>query len=348
MIPGGTIMKFLTLILCLFVFTVTASADVSNLAGGVLIAHHPTDVYSAGQDWCARYADFYAIDDAADQNPRSDLLSDNVNKDIWFVVAAFVEDKVWCGTQFGLGDYDALAWYMTGSGNCLANSLEIPTAGWPGPLSGISIAATDVQYVGNFLPIVWFEGYTYSGDPTVIPITVDPSQDFIGFGNCEAPAGVWAAEGGAMGFFTDGVHVYPIPPPPVEACCDEFGVCTMVTEEECTQSGGIVQPGEDCDTYICTGIVRICCFEDGSCVVMLPDFCDINGGVVYDDEVNCDPNPCPPPMGRCCYEDGSCVVTIEIDCDGILWEMFGICDPNTCQHTAIDEPSWGEIKSLYK
>jgi hypothetical protein len=342
-------MKKVLLALAMLSLVGSAVADEANLFGGVLIAHHPDGlVYSEGEEWCARYMDTYFITDAADQNPRSDRMSDVVDKDVWFVIAAFHEEKVWCGTQFGLGDFDPYGWYMTSSGgNCLANSLEIPTAGWPAPMTGISIAATDVQYAGNFVPIYWFEGYTYTGEPTLVPVTVDPSQDFIGFGNCEAPAGVWSADGGTMGFFTDGVPVYPIPPPDPIACCDEFGGCVMLLEEECLEAGGMPYPGEDCAAFECEVIVRACCFEDGSCVVMLPEYCDQNGGIVFD-MITCDPNPCPPPMGRCCYEDGSCVVTIEIDCDGTQWDMFGVCDPNTCPMTAADKPSWGEIKSMYR
>jgi hypothetical protein len=343
-------MKKVLLALAMLSLVGSAVADPSNLYGGVLIAHHPDGlVYSAGELWCDRYVDTYAITDAADQNPRSDTMSDVVNQDVWFVIAAFHEDKVWCGTQFGLGDYNPLGWYMTsGGGNCLANSLEIPTAGWPGPMTGISIAATDVQYAGNFVPIWWFEGYTYLGEPTLVPISVDPSQDFIGFGNCEAPAGVWSAEGGTMGFFTDGVMVFPEIPPDPEACCDEFGGCVMLLAEECLDAGGMPYPGEDCAAFECPIIVRECCFEDGSCVVMLPEYCDQNGGVVYDGWT-CDPNPCPIPMGACCYLDGSCAVTFEVDCEGESWEMFGDCDPNECPPpVSTDDSSWGTIKSLYR
>jgi hypothetical protein len=175
------------------------------------------------------------------------------------------EDKIWCGVQFGLGDYNPYIFYMVNGGeNCLANSLEIPTSGWPGPTTGISIAATDMPYEGNC-----FWGYTYYGSigdftPTIIPITVDPSHEFIGFGNCEAPAGVCAAQGGSFGVYTDGVAVYPSDP---GACCFPDGHCEMLVEAECTE------------------------------------------GTFYPDDT---------------------------------------CDPNPCEGTAADQPSWGEIKSLYR
>jgi hypothetical protein len=339
-------MKKVLLALAMLSLVGSAVADEANLFGGVLIAHHPAGlVYSEGEDWCARYADTYFITDAADQNPQIDQNTTSA----WYVIAAFHEDKVWCGTQFGLGDYDAYGWYMTSpGGNCLTNSLEIPTPGWPGPLTGISIAATDVQYAGNFVPVYWFEGYTVPGYTAQVAITVDPTQDFIGFGNCEAPAGVWSATGGVMGAFAEGTMVFPVIPPDPVACCDEFGACVMLLEEDCLDAGGVPYPGEDCAAFECPVLVRACCFEDGSCVVMLPEYCDQNGGVVYE-ETTCDPNPCPPPMGACCYVDGTCVETLEIDCDTELWIMFQSCDPNECPtETSLDDPSWGTIKSMYR
>lgn len=107
------------------------------------------------------------------------------------------------------------------------------------------------EWCARYIDTYWFEGYTYSGDSTVVPITEDPSQQFIGFGNCEAPAGVWVAEGGSMGFFTDGEMVFPSPPPVLEACCDWFGSCTMLDYDTCYDSGGVPYPGEDCATFPC-------------------------------------------------------------------------------------------------
>lgn len=341
--------KMLLILAALGICAGSAMADPSELSGGVLIAHRPLDlVYSAGEDWCARYADTYAITSSADQINRSDVTTNIDNQDVWFVIAAFAEDKVWCGTQFGLGDFDPMAWYMTsGGGNCLANSLEIPTAGWPAPMTGISIAATDVQNVGNYVPVYWFEGYTYSGDPVVIPISVDPSQDFLGFGNCEAPAGVWSAEGGAMGFFTDGVAVHPQAPPEPQVCCDEFGGCTLMLADACEAAGGIVFDETSCDGFQCEVLVRACCFEDGSCIVMLPANCETNGGIVSD-AISCDVADCPQPMAACCEVTGACIITTEADCVGEWMVDVDSCDPNPCDISASDDASWGSIKSMFK
>ena len=236
-----------------------AVADPTDLFGGVLIAHYPPQMTYCYVPACDYYNDTVAISDPSEQVNRTDRISYGGEIDIWYVIAAFTEEKTWCGTQFGLGDYNPYVFYMMQSGNCLEYSLEIPTPGWPGPLTGISIAATTTQYEGNYQPIYYFIGYTYYAaqgimTPTVIPVTVDPSQNFIGFGNCVAPAGVWPAEGGALGVFTDGVAVYPQEPEPPSACC----------------------------------------FPDGSCLVMIPGFCELGGGVPYNDTL-CDPNPCPPP-----------------------------------------------------
>ena len=336
--------KMLLILTALSICAGSAMADPSELSGGVLIAHRPAVlVYSAGEDWCERYADTYALATPADQINRSDVMTDSDSQDIWFVIAAFSEEKVWCGTQFGLGDFDSDAWYMTsGGGNCLANSLEIPTAGWPGPLTGLSIAATDVQYTGTMAPIYWFEGYTYSGNPTVIPVTIDPTQEFIGFGNCEAPA-----EGGSMGFFADGVAVFPTAAPEPQVCCDEFGACTLMLPDACEAAGGIAHPEISCDNFQCDILVRACCFEDGSCIVMLPANCEANGGVVYE-YISCDTADCPQPEAACCDDLGNCTITTEADCAGERMEDETSCDPNPCYISASDDSSWGSIKSMYK
>jgi hypothetical protein len=306
----------LIIVLCLIPFTI-AQADVNNLSGGVLIAHHPPEEcfsYDMGANYCWFYDNLCPLTDAANQDNRTDRASSVIITDYWYVIAAFTEDKIWCGVQFGLGDYDPLSWYMTSEGgNCLVNSLEIPTAGWPGPNTGIAIAATDEPFEGNFLAVFWFEGYHYADDPTVIDITGYPGHDFIGFANCEAPSVAWPAEGGAMGVFTDGVAVYPQEPIPV-ACCLWEGSC-IVTEtiEECLDMGG------------CFGI---------------------------EEPYGCDPNPCPQSIPAiCCLEDGSCLEICSWQCDeigGTTYLDIGSCNNDPCEFSATGEASWGEIKTRFK
>jgi hypothetical protein len=251
--------RLMLLLILIWASAVSTMADPNDLAGGVLITHYVHQYPVRYYTYCSEFDHNSSvnIDDAADQVCRMDDVSDLYEPTIWYVVAAFHEDKVWCGTQFGLGDYNPYGFYLTGVRfvNCLDNSLEIPSPGWPGPNSGISIAATDVQWEGNYRPICWFMGYTYLAyyqddyTPTLIEVVEYPGQDFLGFGNCEAPSQVWPAEGGALGIFMDGIAVYPKTP---GACCFEDGGCIVMIDSDCLASGGEWQ-GEatDCTPSPC-------------------------------------------------------------------------------------------------
>jgi hypothetical protein len=155
---------------------VTANADENDLVSAVFVAHHPPDfVYSAGEDWTAKYYSDFALTSLYEVNtfiPDGEFTSTE-NQAIWYVLVAFCdgEEKTWGGTQFGLGQFDTNAFYITGGGICLPGGLEIPSSGsWPGPEEGIAIAATSTNWQGNFEPIHWFSGYQYSGT-TMISIT---------------------------------------------------------------------------------------------------------------------------------------------------------------------------------
>jgi hypothetical protein len=280
----------------LFLFLICACAcstmaDPDNLAGGVLITHY-VPPYSPPLRYpvpCYDYDAVLEIDDASQQLCRTDYVSTYQDPAIWYVLAAFHEDKTWCGTQFGLGDYNNFVFYLIDHGQCLSNSLEIPTAGWPRPNTGISIAATDEMWEGNFRPIYYFRGYAYMaalyGDytPTLIELTDYPGQNFMGFGNCEAPSQTWPAEGGALGVFTDGVAVYPQTP---GACCDSDGVCEVKLEQEC--DGEFVSV-TTCDPNPCPQSLRACCDENDVCSLTEQGNCD---GEWLADEISCEPNPC--------------------------------------------------------
>jgi hypothetical protein len=330
-----------------------ALADENNLAGGVLITHYVT--YPAIRyvtPLCERYdtdPDF-GIDDASEQVCRIDEVlppPGYLNPAVWYVVAAFHEDKIWCGTQFGLGDYHPYVFYICGQGECLDNCLMIPTVGWPGPNTGISIAATDEVWEGNYRPIYYFQGYTYlamGGDftPTLLELTDYPGQDFMGFGNCMSPVQTWSAEGGALGVFMDGIAVYPQTP---GACCQLDGGCEVMVEAECD---GEYFPDITCDPNPCPSLVGACCFEDGSCLVVLESDCQASGGDWQGINTNCDPNLCPPPLRACCDDNGNCTLTTQDDCDGDWFEDEAVCDPNPCPFSASEETSWGEIKTKYR
>jgi hypothetical protein len=155
--------------------------------------------------WCQHYWDSYRIEDCEDQVNRIDT-QDQV---IWFVLAAWDEEKEWCGTEFGLGEYDPAAFVITGFSPCWPeDGLEIPTASWPGPEEGTAIVVTGDPWEGNLVPVYWFAGYAY--EEGLIPLAADPATGFAGTSNCASPPGVWAADSlGAMGLFQDGVYACP-------------------------------------------------------------------------------------------------------------------------------------------
>ena len=107
-----------------------AKADPQNLAGGVLIAHHPAGmVYSTDtppEGWCGKYLNQFRITSAEQQVNRTNEVESLV---FWFVLSAWYESKEFCGAELGLGTYDADAFNIVRYGACGNNftPLEIPT-----------------------------------------------------------------------------------------------------------------------------------------------------------------------------------------------------------------------------
>ena len=226
-----------------------AAADENNLSGGVLLTHHPPQLqYSSGYDLCEQYEEF-VISSCEEQVNRIDLNGDEAVS-VWYVVAAWDEPKTWCGTEFGFGTFNPDAFYFSDYGACLPNHLELSTNGWPGPNEGTVVVATDVVWSGNFLPVYYFVGRAYYVD--TIPLSVDPAQEFAGFGNCSVPPEIWNAQLGVLGLFTDGVYLCP--PEAIHACCDPAtGDCLLLTEDECESAEGIwLQETDSCDPNPCT------------------------------------------------------------------------------------------------
>jgi hypothetical protein len=343
-------MRTLIPIMLILVFAAhSAWADPNDLEGGVFIAHHaPTAVYTEGMDWCQSYYDLgYGIGSAEDQINRMDA-----DQGLFYVIAAWTEEKTWCGTEFGFGDFDPNAVYFSEWNFCLEEGLEIPYAYWPGPNSGTAVVATIEQWEGNFVPIYYFVTYNYY--QAVLPLDVDPAGSFGGFGNCAIPAVTWeAACFGAMGVFADGLPCYPIPPEQW-ACCDPDEVCHMMTEFECLQNGWDFFPGEDCDTFTCPHLAQpgACCIEyTGECFYIFMVDCVAIGGLFMGELIPCEPNPCePPPTASCCVNTYECVVLSEYECELANGDWFPDvpdCDPNPCPSGA-DNVSWGSIKSLFR
>ena len=122
-------------------------ADEDDLSNGVFIAHHPPGIQftvpSPPEGWCQHYLDNFAIYSCEEQNPRID---GGVGEgSVWYVISAWEEEKIWCGTEFGFESYDPGIFGFVEWDHCCApgvECLEIPTGPWPGPGAGTAFVTT--------------------------------------------------------------------------------------------------------------------------------------------------------------------------------------------------------------
>jgi hypothetical protein len=247
-------MKRAWLLSSLILLAVTpAFSDSSNLEGGVFIAHHPPGLqYSEGENWCARYFQDFAIDSCSEQNNRIDIQGDY---SVWFVLAAWAEEKEWCGAEFGFGDYAPDIYAFTHWGPCSpAGAMEVPMTGWPGPNRGTVLTIQDTPWSGRFIPIYWFAGYAYAEG--IIWLAENPATEFGGTCNCMLPPQTWSAEQfGGMGLFRAGGQACPGPPtsPPPPVVCCSGGECELTSATDCASLGGTPHPEwDDCEPNPCS------------------------------------------------------------------------------------------------
>lgn len=308
---------------CLLVFwallclAVAAEADPNDMHGGVLILHAPDFSEAGNWDWCDQYHNTghpdapFGIASCDEQVNTAPVTGSSYEHNLLFVVAAWHEPKVWCGVQFGIApEFDGL-WYFIEYGPCHEDCLELSTDGWPGAGEGTAIVGWKLPWEGNFEAVYFFKGYSF--EDTRLPLGLDPTHDFAGFGNCDEPAQVVAATClGAVDISSDGTGTYccPVPPGEPEACCFTDGHCEMLNNYDCLHSGGE--------------------FYGGDC-----------------DPVN--PCPSPPPVGACCLDTGECFYIAQQDCEmiGGDWFLGEDCDRNPCT-TPAERTTWGKIKALYK
>ena len=353
-------MKRLLLAFALLGLVAGASADPNDLTGGVLITHAPSGViFSAGLDYCGAYAE-YGIASCEEQNTT--MVSGGAPQHMFFyVVAAFAEDKVWCGTQFGFGDVtgtDEYFYFVAGgdANICLTNALSTTSgAGFPMENEGIAIVATDIPWDGNFLPVYWAECYSYyAGGDYIIPLGVYPGDPPLAvFGNCEVPSIIWDIEClGAMGVGAEpGVQCCP-PDAPIEgACCLTDGSCQDLEETDCINlDGDWLGEGTDCDTAHCAQPFGACCLEDGSCQDLTEDDCLALTGVWEGMGTACATTDCPQPT-VCCVGVDCYIVFNEQECDalqGMWYPGEDACEPNPCEIVPTNGDTWGSIKILYR
>jgi hypothetical protein len=283
-----------------------AHAQPEILSDGVFITHYPPGSVYTNSDQCEWYAQ-YAITDCAAQNPRFDAAHG-----VWYVLAAWYSDKSFCGLEFGFGTYPVDAAGFLASGGCPSSALPIPSSeDWPGPNTGVSLAATSESWNGNLLPVYWFDMYSYYA--TVIPLGVNPATSFGGFANCLTPPVSYGAVAfGAMGVLMDGQAVCPPPPGQVVCCVGE--ACVLVfTSDECAGMGGVFHPEwSSCDGDPCAPPppVAVCCVVH-QCYLVLEDECTVMQGAWHPEWTTCDGDPC------------------DI-------------------YTPVEPSSWGAIKAIYR
>jgi len=219
----------------------------TDLTGGVFIVHAPESIqFSPGADWCQKYADEYALSGTGEQIPRLDSAGD---MRVWYVLAAWEEDRSFCGYEFGLGNYDPSTFYFTEYGSCSLGGNEFSTSNWPGPNQGTTLGYSDTMS-GSIVPIYWFAGYAYYAGQ--VPLTANPDTDFGGFRNCLSPAHNFSAACfGVLGVNTDGVACHPGGAVIESACC--IGIdCFIMSEGDCVLAGGVWQGIEvACDPNPC-------------------------------------------------------------------------------------------------
>lgn len=214
-------------------------ADPNIPWGGALIAHCTGPWGRYPEPNCETYFQYNPITNCDDQvNTMDD------GQYVWFVIAAFEEDKVWCVVQFGFNDYDPDIMAFGNCGPCFPQyGLEYPSAHWPGPLEGTTFfVPAYAPWTGNWLPVYGFIAYTYhrSGVVQLIPDPTAPVP-FGGFSTCATtPSAQYDAALGGMGVGEPGTWVCP---GMVDAVCCVGEDCVIVhSEAECSALGGVLRP----------------------------------------------------------------------------------------------------------
>ncbi len=347
-------MKKVLLGLALIGLTAGANADPTDLCGGALIVHQIPDPIGTFIDPCEDYEQ-YGITHHSEQNNAIYTTSYSIS--LWWVIAAWEEDKEFCGVQFGLSDYDPAVFAYGDYNACFpaTGGLEIPSPGWPGPNEGIAFVVTGDAWSGNYLPVYWFRGYAYGGSyaaPGVVQLIPDPTvaQPFGGTGNCVSPPEKWDALLGGLGINMGGTYVEPFTCEVTGACCVDIG-CYIMTGEECEAQGGeYMGDGTDCEPDPCPVPWACCIF--GECIEVLESQCEAAGGEFFLGE-HCTAVTCRA-YAVCCVgpHHHDCILAFEDECEaqgGLFFPDWDSCDPNLCiQITGPDKTSWGTIKSLYR
>jgi hypothetical protein len=268
-----------------------APALPDDLSDGAFITHYVAQVqYTTTPppegSWDAHYLANYAISDCDEQVTEIPGATDEAR--LWFVLAAWSEDKIWSAAEFGI-DYSPAAYLIVEHGPCFpGQGLTLPNPTWPAPGTGIALTVAGqptVPWSGNFKPIYYFWGYTYgAGTIALIPDPEVEPESFIGVANANAQEfEIDANRRGAIGL--DGALGVKVCPPRGACCLAGGNECQILMLEECLSAGGhFLGDATTCEPNLCP-FSWACCI-DSICFLLTEQECvAFYGGAWFEGEL---------------------------------------------------------------
>jgi hypothetical protein len=360
---GSPTMRASALLILCCLLALPSVALAGKNAGGALIVHItdlseiPSSCYDFGFEPCDDEECFPTIESCEVANTQS---NDEFGQgSILWVYGAFPEGSdpgvtvVYFGVEHNLEYGYINAWGFCGP----PNTLELPDEGWPYDWqnAGNSVAFGEPVVGEQFLRFYWFVPFGQAG--SYFGTSINPTGGYAGFVSDDYPGQLDEINAfGQARWFEPGYN--QCPGPEIAACCFEDGFCLLLTYEECLaleEEGACLwlEGVDTCEPNPCPSspwCPVACCLPDGSCErYWYEEDCEADGGEVVG--YFCENHPCPP-FGACCYADGSCEFLTENRCEetnGFEWLGEGSdCDPNPCIPVAIEETSWGKIKTVYR
>jgi hypothetical protein len=158
---------------------------------------------------------------------------------VWFVMASFANSPGpvdLTGAEFGFGSFDAGCITFVAWGPSLPTAMEIPNStSWPGPSEGVATAMMDIQSAetDEVVEIYWFATYVYSA--VTIPLSVNPSTGTATALDSQRETDPIESLG-SLGFGQEGYN--PCGSPPPQGGCCLWGICEVLTPDECETQGG--------------------------------------------------------------------------------------------------------------
>lgn len=195
-------------------------------AGGTLIVHDANIEYTEGiSDYCLQGTI------PADCQSADIQIMTWANDVVWTVYAAFPGNSSPRLKEIAFGiEYLGMV-VVHDSGPCAGT--EIQDAGWPASGTGTHLIWDSAQ-TGRMVPVYWFAGYEYYGDPGLFRVTPHASLGGQFIDDSPEPVVDDITGYGQLGFNWDGSLPCPEQTPITGACCAPDGSCTMTTEADCS------------------------------------------------------------------------------------------------------------------